>query len=114
MPDNVNPGVINFSGILGMGYCAEFFKTLKQALSESDSILISFSLIEDIDISCLQTLYAASKEARLKGKTLSFVGTIPMNIGEKLKHCGFLSGPWGSASEFEKNLIGFLDSGRPS
>jgi anti-anti-sigma regulatory factor len=102
-----SPKIVNLNGSLTVDRSAALKDEILSALCGSDNVLLSISLVEDLDLACLQVFYAAKTFAALNGKELHFLGSVPSRIAQRLVHCGFLSGVSEHAEEFESALVGF-------
>jgi anti-anti-sigma regulatory factor len=105
MQDGKTPTIVNLSGSLTIDRAVALKEELSAAFAASDNVLLNISLVDDIDLSCLQVLYAAKSKSA--GKSLHFVGSIPARVVKRLASCGFLRGAPDRAEEFEAALIGF-------
>jgi anti-anti-sigma factor len=101
------PKVINLSGSLIVDRAATLKEELSAALEESSQILLSLSLVEEIDLACLQVLYSTKKSAAAAGKQIHFIGTVSSRIARRLAATGFLRGTPERAEDFEAQLTGF-------
>jgi anti-anti-sigma factor len=107
MEHNSTPMIVNLSGILAIERAATLKDELSAELDASDDVLISLSLVEDIDLSCLQVFYAAKKSAVARGKQLHFIGSIQPRVVKRLAGCGLFRGTSGRAEDFESGLVDF-------
>lgn len=107
MQKNENPKILNLSGSLLIDRAASLKKELVAALDDSSHVLVSLSLVEDLDLSCLQVFYAARRTAIASGKEFHFIGTIPSRIAKRLMASGFLRGSAERAEDFESRLADF-------
>jgi anti-anti-sigma regulatory factor len=103
----MTPKILNFSGALLVDRAAALKAELSEALEGSSQVLVSLSLIEDLDLACLQVFYAARRTAVKSGKEFHFIGTVPSRIVKRLAAAGFLSGSPERAEDFEAGLIEF-------
>jgi anti-anti-sigma regulatory factor len=74
---------------------------ISAALRKGDSVSLDFSSVEDMDLSCLQVLYASLVAAKASGKRLRFAGLLSDRLAERLKACGFLSAIPSQAADLE-------------
>jgi anti-anti-sigma regulatory factor len=102
---------ISLKGSLVIDKAAEIKKTLCEALSSPSAVLVDLSSAEEIDLSCIQMLYAAKRTAEKKGVRFGFTGSIPARIVKKFSSSGFVRGTPEKADEFEAALVGFRGSG---
>jgi anti-anti-sigma regulatory factor len=79
---------------------------LVAALANGGNVLVDLSSIEELDLSCLQVLYAAGLSAKAAGKELHFAGAIPSAVAKRLSSCGFLRGPDARPEDLESALVG--------
>lgn len=103
---------VRLGGSYSIDRAAEVFAALSSALAGGRSVEIDVSGVEELDLSSLQAIYAASRSARSKGGTLSFVGTVPEKACARLAAAGFSApGPL-SGAEFGKGLPGFAETAK--
>jgi len=107
MEHDSSPMVVNLSGALTIDRAAKLKEELSSNLAASDNVLVSLSLVEDLDLPCLQVFYAAKKTAIAGRKQLHFIGTIPPRVVNRLAACGLFRGKSGSSEDFESGLIDF-------
>jgi anti-anti-sigma regulatory factor len=107
MESGNSPKVVNLSGSLSVERAAGLKSEIWEALSESDNVLLSLSLVEDLDLACIQVFYAAKASAASLGKELHFLGSVPSRVAKKLAATGFLRSASERAEEFESALVGF-------
>jgi anti-anti-sigma regulatory factor len=107
MQSGHTPKIVNLSGSLTVDRAAALKEELSATLEGDDNVLLSLSLVEEIDLSCLQVIYAANAKAKATGKILHFVGSVPVQVAKRLSACGFLHGAPEHAEEFEAALVGF-------
>jgi anti-anti-sigma regulatory factor len=99
---------VSLTGSLTIEKAIEIKRELSAALASASLVMIDLSSVEDIDLACLQAVYAARAEATAQGKELHFEGTIPQRVAKRLSACGFLRGsPPVGAEEFEAALVDF-------
>ena len=63
--------------------------TLLEALQQSDRVLLNLSHVEAVDLTAIQILYAAVREARIGGGELDFTGEVPESMRKALQDGGF-------------------------
>lgn len=102
-----SPMIINLHGALTVERSEALKDEIAAALEGHDNILLSISLVEELDLACLQIFYAAKAQAEAEGKELHFLGSVPSRVTKRLAACGFLRGLSGNADEFESALVGF-------
>ncbi len=104
---NKTPKIVNLSGALIIDRASALKDELVAAFAESSQVLVSLSLVEDLDLSCLQVFYAARRSAASTGMDFHFIGTVPPRIAKRLATTGFLDGMPERAEDFEAALIDF-------
>jgi anti-anti-sigma regulatory factor len=104
---NETPKIINLGGSLIVDRASALKSELAAALAASGNVLVSLSTAEELDLACLQVLYAARKSAFAAGKEFHFVGTIPTRVAKRLSAAGVLKGLPERAEDFEAGLVDF-------
>lgn len=107
MQSGQSPKIVNLHGLLTVDRVSALKNEIEAALGSSDNVLLSLSLVEDIDLACLQVFYSAKVGASASGKELHFLGSVPSRVSKRLAACGFLRGVSEHAEEFESALVGF-------
>jgi len=86
---------------------SDLARDLLATLGQSSVVEVDISEVEDLDLSAIQILYAASASASAKGGELRFVGSVSSGLCGRLMAAGFSSpGPL-SGDEFALRLPGF-------
>jgi ABC-type transporter Mla MlaB component len=85
----------------------EMHKEIKEALKESDTVIIQSDSIEKADLSLIQLLYAARREAVKKKKRITFSEPLSPVLVGVLKDAGFIRWDVESAEALEEALIDF-------
>jgi len=98
---------IKLQGPLTVEHASGLKSEIAQALSDQEAVLLDFSRIEDLDLACLQVLYAARLQAQTSGKGLHFVGSLPSHVSSRLLSCGILSANSAQAEDLESALASF-------
>jgi anti-anti-sigma regulatory factor len=101
------PTVINLSSSLTVDKAAALKDELFTALSKGENVLLNLSAVEELDLSCLQVIYAAHAQANAIGCSLHFSGQAPESVVLRLAACGFLHGPTVRSGDLESALVGF-------
>jgi anti-anti-sigma regulatory factor len=107
MQGSSQASTVNLSGSLTIEKAADIKRELSAALSTSSFVSVDISAIEDMDLACLQALYAARAEAKAAGKELHLSGVIPQRAAKRLSACGFVRGSPANAAELEAALVDF-------
>jgi anti-anti-sigma regulatory factor len=105
MPAGTMPFVLNLGATLNVDKAAALRNEIAAAFASGNSVNISFSSVEELDLPCLQVLYAALLSAKASGKELHFVGTLTQRISGRLKSSGFLGDARGQAADLEASLV---------
>jgi anti-anti-sigma regulatory factor len=107
MANNPMPRIVNLHGSLTVERASQLRDELAAALESADQAFISLSLVEELDLACLQVFYSARKTARAAGKQVHFVGSVPSRVVRRLAASGYLRGAPERAEEFEAALVDF-------
>jgi anti-anti-sigma factor len=101
------PKIVNLSGSLTIDRAAALKDEMLAAIKDSENVVLNISQVEELDLSCLQVIYAADTKAKAEGKSLHFAGSVPASVAKRLAACGFVHGIPERAEEFEVALVGF-------
>jgi anti-anti-sigma regulatory factor len=101
------PTVINLDASLTVDKASSLKEELSAALSGAGNILLNLSEVEELDLSCLQVIYAARTQAKASGKTLHLSSPAREHVVARLAACGFLRGPSERSGDLESALVGF-------
>ena len=85
--------LIHFEGDVSISSAAEFKLVLLRALARGKAIHIDLACVTEIDITALQLLWAAEREAKGAGIGFSLVGQWPEDVATALAAAGFESFP---------------------
>ncbi|HOX32152.1 MAG TPA: STAS domain-containing protein [Spirochaetales bacterium] len=107
MEHESSPTIVKPSGSLMVDKAAPLRDELLAALDASDAIILDLSLVEDIDLACLQVLYAAARSASARAKRLRFQGTVPARVAKRLAASGLSRGSSDRAEDLEASLVDF-------
>jgi len=103
---------IYLKGTYPIDRASDLAKDLLAVLGQSSVVEVDVSAVEDLDLSAIQILYAASASASAKGGELRFIGTVSSGLCGHLMAAGFSSqGPL-SGDEFALRLPGFKRAAR--
>jgi anti-anti-sigma regulatory factor len=78
-------------GVLGVDRASELRKELLEAFASSSTVVLNLEAVSDIDVACLQVLYAARKSAVAASLDFVIKGSLPPRSLERLHAAGFLS-----------------------
>jgi anti-anti-sigma regulatory factor len=98
------PQTIVLSGPLNVERASTLKEELTAALEGSDNVLVNVASIDELDLSCLQVLYAAAAEAKAANKQLHFAGSLSSRIVGRLSSCGFFRCASEGSVDFESAL----------
>ena len=90
MSSDSHPAILHLLPTLSIDRAAEFKAQLVEAFSASDDVILDFSPVEEIDLACLQLVYAARSTAGAAGKRLAFSGMPSPHVMARLSAAGFL------------------------
>ncbi|MGO8694520.1 MAG: STAS domain-containing protein [Rectinemataceae bacterium] len=106
MNHGASPEVLSLVPSLTIDKAAELKTKISKALEGSDLIHLELSKVEDLDLACLQLIYAARSAARAAGKRIVLVGNPSPHVMKRLAAAGFLrSNPGAEAGPLETALI---------
>jgi len=94
-------------GILGIEKAASLRAEIFESLSGSATVEFDFSGIGDLDLPCLQVLYAARHEALERGLEFRLSGKVSSRVVRKLRASGFVNGTPESGADLEGCLLGW-------
>lgn len=81
---------IKWQGTAGIEQAHSLSKYLLKAINDTDRVLLDISEVEDIDITGIQLIISARKEAEQQNKSFYITGTIPQVISEFTAACNIL------------------------
>jgi len=111
MLDNASGKVVSLEGALTVDKAAGLKEELGKAIASSSLVLVDLSSAEDMDLACLQAIYAAAADSLGRGGRLGFRGKLSSRIARRLAACGFVSAPRERAEGLEDELAGFPRAG---
>ena len=98
-------------GNLGIEKASSLRTQLLEAFSGGAPVEFDFSGISDLDLPCLQVLYAARREAKTRGLSFRLAGKVSSRIANKLRVSGFVTAVPESGVELEACLLGWSKEG---
>jgi Anti-anti-sigma regulatory factor (antagonist of anti-sigma factor) len=107
MEADEGPRLVKLGASLTIDKAAVLKDELSAALSDSERVLLDVSAIEELDLSCLQVLYAAKAQAKEMGRTLHLSGQGSDKILSRLSACGFLRDAAAGSRDIDSALVGF-------
>lgn len=96
LDQSTTPPVINLQGEVNIRCAAELKDILIQSLALVGPLHVDLSAINEIDITAIQLLWAAEREARKAGEEFLFVGVVPEIVATIVNNAG-LRLPLGAA-----------------
>lgn len=106
------PSIVRLSGGYSIDRASEVFGAMSSALAGNRHVEVDLSGVDELDLSALQVLYSASRSARSKGGSVSFVGTVPEKACARLAAAGFSAAGPLSGADFAKGLPGFSEAAK--
>jgi ABC-type transporter Mla MlaB component len=91
--ENIPPLVIEFSGSATIRRACEIAESLKQALASSERVEVDCSGVTEVDITFVQLLLAAHREAKSSDKILSLSSAASGALLNVLTVLGIQNGP---------------------
>lgn len=82
-------GVIRLEGALEIARAGELKQRLLEALSQGGTLRISLGEVTDLDVTAVQLLYAAEREAKLRGVDVAVEEPVSEPVCEALLAVGF-------------------------
>ncbi len=94
-------------GNLGIEKASALRGEIIDAFSRGGLIEFDFAGIVDLDLPCLQVIYAAHREARARDVRFRLVGRVNPRIAGRLKASGFVTAIPETGAELEGCLLGW-------
>lgn len=88
---------IRLEGEVDIASAAELKKLLLQALASGSELRVGLEGATELDITALQLLWAAEREARASGRGFSLAGRVPEEISAAVDEAGLEKFPVGDA-----------------
>ena len=83
--------VISLEGLIDIACAAELKQMLLQALESKDEVRVSMENATDLDVTAVQLLWAAAREAKVSGVELTLTEPVPEDIAIAIANAGFES-----------------------
>jgi anti-anti-sigma factor len=96
---NESPGTIRLEGDVDIGSAAELKEVLLEALASKAKLRISVETATGMDVTAVQLLWAAEREARASGVILALQGPVPAILRATLREAGFDRFPFAENAE---------------
>jgi anti-anti-sigma regulatory factor len=81
--------VIQLEGSIDISVAADFKQTLLDAFNGPKAIRIALASTTELDVTAIQLLWAAEREAKASSFGFSLEGSLPNSIADGLKDMGF-------------------------
>lgn len=95
-------------GSLGIDRAAALRVSLLEAFEKGGPVELDLSAVDDVDLSCVQLLYAARREAVERKLSFHLVGSLAKRLVRKLRNGGFVASPPESGRDLEAKLVGWV------
>lgn len=82
-------GAVQLSGSLTVPYAAQLKNILMQSLANAETVIVTLSDIDEIDLSCIQLLCSAHRMSVKMNKRLLFGGELPESFRSAVGRSGF-------------------------
>lgn len=80
--------MIRLEGAVDIASAAELKKLLLQALGSGHEVRIALDGVTDLDVTAVQLLWAARREAKVLGVKFTFAEQVPESVTSTLAHAG--------------------------
>jgi anti-anti-sigma factor len=88
LDENGAQAVIGLDGAVDISSAAELKTLLQQALNSGKAVRVSLDKATDLDVTAVQLLWAAEREASKSGVDFSFAGPAPVEVCTALSEAG--------------------------
>jgi anti-anti-sigma factor len=86
---SAEPPAIRLEGEVDISQAGELKRVLLEALEAKQAVAIAMEKATSMDVTALQLLWAAEREARTAGVSLSVRGAVPEALGATAREAGF-------------------------
>ncbi|MGC2301181.1 MAG: STAS domain-containing protein [Acidobacteriaceae bacterium] len=87
-------GVVRLEGDIDIASAAQLKEVLLEALAQRGEARISLETATGIDVTAVQLLWAAEREAKASGVVMALQGPVPETLRATLREAGFESFPF--------------------
>jgi ABC-type transporter Mla MlaB component len=91
--DRATRCILRLEGEIDVTCSAELKRGLIEAISSGKEVQLDLAQASDLDVTALQLLWAARREAEKTGASFAAAGDVPGNIGSAVGEAGFESFP---------------------
>ena len=95
-------------GNLGIERATSLRAEILECFSGGGPVEFDFTAVGDLDLPCLQVLYAARREALERGLSFRLSGKVASRIVKRLRASGFVTSMPESGAELEASLLGWM------
>jgi anti-anti-sigma factor len=81
--------VIRLEGSIDIASAAELKKLFIQAFASGHEVRVELDGATDLDVTAVQLLWAARREAKVMGVEIALTGQAPEQVGSSLRQAGF-------------------------
>jgi anti-anti-sigma regulatory factor len=80
---------IHLEGVIDIALASELKTTLVEALKSSKPLRLALNADTDLDVTAIQLLWAAEREAKASNVDFLLEGSVPDSVSKTLKEAGF-------------------------
>ena len=80
---------IHLEGVIDIALASELKTTLVEALKSSKPLRLALNADTDLDVTAIQLLWAAEREAKASNVDFMLEGSVPDSVSRSLKEAGF-------------------------
>jgi anti-anti-sigma factor len=91
--DSATGCVLKLEGEIDVSCSAELKRGLIEAISSGKEVQLDLAQASDLDVTAIQLLWAARREAEKTGVSFVVAGDVPENIGRAVCEAGFENSP---------------------
>lgn len=91
--DSATRCVLRLEGEIDVTCSAELKRVLIEAISSGKEVQLDLAQASDLDVTAVQLLWAARREAEKAGASFAIAGDVPGNIGRAVCEAGFENFP---------------------
>lgn len=93
-----NSGTVCLEGEVNIECAAELRSALLAALAAERPATVSLAALTGVDVTAVQLLWAAERQARADGRPLTAADTWPESVRDQLRSAGFRNLPFSTAA----------------
>lgn len=91
--------LIRLEGEISIGLATELKTALLQALAAQAEVRLDLEHATELDVTALQLLWAAEREARRSGKAFELAASVPPDVLRAVGEAGFENFPFAGAAK---------------